>query len=41
MLNGAGSYRRSVITGPRQIAFEEVAIPLPGPGQVLVNHVWM
>jgi L-iditol 2-dehydrogenase len=37
VLNGAGFYRRSVITGPRQIAFEEVAIPLPGPGQVLVK----
>ena len=37
MLNGAGTYRRSVITGPRQIAFEEVAIPTPGPGQVLVK----
>lgn len=37
MLTGAGSYRRSVITGPRQIAFEEVAIPSPGPGQVLVK----
>ena len=37
MLSGGGSYRRSVITGPRQIAFEEVAIPLPGPSQVLVK----
>jgi threonine dehydrogenase-like Zn-dependent dehydrogenase len=37
VLNGAGTYRRSVITGPRQIAFEEVAIPTPGPGQVLVK----
>ena len=37
MLNGRDTYRRSVITGPRQIAFEEVAIPAPGPGQVLVR----
>ena len=37
MLSGAGWYRRSVITGPRQIAFEEVAIPRPGPGQVLLR----
>lgn len=32
-----GTYRRAVITGPRQIAFDEVPIPVPGPGQVLVR----
>ena len=32
-----GSYCRTVITGPRQIEFEEVAIPQPGPRQVLVR----
>ena len=37
MLSARGLYRRSVITGPRQIAFEEVAIPQPGPSQVLVK----
>jgi L-iditol 2-dehydrogenase len=31
------SYCRSVITGPKQIAFEEVPIPEPGPRQVLVR----
>ena len=31
------TYRRSVITGPREIAFEEVPIPEPGPRQVLVK----
>ena len=31
------TYRRSVITGPRQIEFEEVALPEPGPRQVLVK----
>lgn len=31
------TYRRSVITGPRQIEFEEVAVPEPAPRQVLVK----
>jgi L-iditol 2-dehydrogenase len=31
------TYRRSVITGPGQIAFEDVPIPEPGPRQVLVK----
>jgi L-iditol 2-dehydrogenase len=30
-------YRRAVITGPGEIAYEEVAVPEPGPGQVLVR----
>ena len=30
-------YRRSVIVGPRQIQFEDVALPEPGPHQVLVR----
>ncbi len=33
----AGTYRRSVITAPSQIEFEDVAIPQPGPRQVLVR----
>jgi threonine dehydrogenase-like Zn-dependent dehydrogenase len=37
VLDGQARYRRSVITGPRQIAFEEVALPAPGPRQVLVK----
>ena len=36
-MNHKSTYCRSVITGPRQIEFEEVAIPEPGPGQVLVK----
>ena len=31
------TYRRSVITAPRQIDFEEVPVPEPGPRQVLVK----
>lgn len=31
------TYRRSVITGPKQIAFETVPLVQPGPGQVLVR----
>jgi len=31
------TYRRSVITGPHEVAFEEVTIPEPGPRQVLVK----
>src|SRR5436190_7167154 len=31
------TYRRSVIVGPRQIEFEDVALPEPGPHQVLVR----
>lgn len=31
------TYRRSIITGPRQIEFEQVAMPEPGPRQVLVK----
>ncbi|HLF28901.1 MAG TPA: zinc-binding dehydrogenase [Anaerolineae bacterium] len=33
----AGQMRRVVLTGPRQLVFQDVPIPLPGPGQVLVN----
>jgi L-iditol 2-dehydrogenase len=33
----ATTYCRAVITGPRQIAFQEVELPEPGPGQVLVR----
>jgi L-iditol 2-dehydrogenase len=32
-----GTYRRSVIVGPRQLVFEDVPIPEPGPRQVLVK----
>ena len=32
-----GTYVRSVITGPRQIEFEQVPIPCPAPHQVLVR----
>lgn len=32
-----GHMRRVVLLGPRQIAFQDVPIPTPGPGQVLVN----
>src|SRR5689334_25294148 len=32
-----GTYQRAVITGPRQIVFQDVPIPTPGPGQVLVR----
>jgi L-iditol 2-dehydrogenase len=32
-----GTYRRAVITGPRQINFERVPVPTPGRGQVLVR----
>ncbi len=31
------TYRRSVIVGPRQVEFEDVSIPEPGPRQVLVR----
>jgi L-iditol 2-dehydrogenase len=31
------NYRRAVITGPKHIAFEELPIPKPGEGQVLVR----
>ena len=31
------TYRRSVIVGPQQVEFEDVAIPEPGPRQVLVR----
>jgi threonine dehydrogenase-like Zn-dependent dehydrogenase len=34
---GPSVYRRSVIVGPRQIEFEDVAIPEPGQHQVLVR----
>ena len=34
---GRSTYRRSVITGPHQVEFEDVAIPEPGPRQVLVR----
>jgi threonine dehydrogenase-like Zn-dependent dehydrogenase len=37
VLNRPATYRRSVLTGPRQIAFEDVAVPVPGPRQVLVK----
>ncbi len=33
----AGTYRRSVITGPGEIVFEDVPVPEPGPNQVLVK----
>jgi threonine dehydrogenase-like Zn-dependent dehydrogenase len=33
----AGTYRRSVITAPREVVFEELSIPEPGPRQVLVK----
>ena len=33
----AGTYRRSIISGPGQITFEDLAIPEPGPRQVLVR----
>src|SRR5690349_19341715 len=33
----ATTYCRAVITGPRQIAFQEVELPEPGPSQVLVR----
>jgi len=32
-----GHMRRVVLLGPRQLAFQDVPIPTPGPGQVLVN----
>jgi L-iditol 2-dehydrogenase len=32
-----GTYRRSVITGPHQVVFEDVPIPSPGHSQVLVK----
>lgn len=31
------SYRRAVITGPRQLEFDNISIPEPGPRQVLVR----
>ena len=31
------TYRRSVITGPRVIVFEDIPLPQPGPHQVLVK----
>jgi len=34
---GASTYRRSVIVGPQLVEFEDVAIPEPGPRQVLVR----
>jgi threonine dehydrogenase-like Zn-dependent dehydrogenase len=34
---GEAMYTRSVITGPRRVVFEDVAIPQPGPRQVLVR----
>jgi threonine dehydrogenase-like Zn-dependent dehydrogenase len=34
---GRSTYRRSVITGPHQIEFEDVSMPEPGPRQVLVR----
>ncbi len=33
----AGHMRRVVLLGPRQLAFQDVPIPAPGPGEVLVN----
>src|SRR5690349_11775522 len=33
----SATYRRSVITGPRQVRFEELPVPEPGPRQVLVR----
>jgi L-iditol 2-dehydrogenase len=35
--NGQATYRRSVITAPRRIEFQDVVIPEPGPKQVLVR----
>lgn len=35
--NSASTYRRSVITGPRAVVFEDVPLPEPGPRQVLVK----
>ncbi len=32
-----GYMRRVVLTGPGQLVFQDVPIPTPGPGQVLVN----
>lgn len=32
-----GFMRRAVLMGPRQISFQDVPIPAPGPGEVLVN----
>ncbi len=32
-----GHMRRVVLLGPKQLAFQDVPIPTPGPGQVLVN----
>jgi L-iditol 2-dehydrogenase len=32
-----GHMRRVVLLGPRELAFQDVPIPTPGPGQVLVN----
>jgi L-iditol 2-dehydrogenase len=32
-----GHMRRVVLMGPKQIGFQDVVIPTPGPGQVLVN----
>jgi L-iditol 2-dehydrogenase len=37
LLQEFATYRRSVITGPGEIAFEQVAIPALGPRQVLVR----
>src|SRR5579859_2775155 len=34
---GRNTYRRSVIVGPKQIEFEDLAVPEPGPRQVLVR----
>jgi len=33
----AGTYRRAVFVGPRQIRFDEVPIPEPGPHQALIR----
>src|SRR5579864_47183 len=37
MATATRTYRRAVITGPRQITFDEVGVPEPGHGQVLVR----
>lgn len=36
-LDRASTYRRSVIVGPQHVELEEVAIPEPGPRQVLIR----
>lgn len=33
----SGQMRRVVLLGPRQVAFQDVPIPTPGPGEVLIN----